>query len=323
MKKFLLFFVLLILLSLVIVVLVLLWPNKAQQPSPAQTPADRYAAAEPPLSTQINIEKLNINEQPKIESLDDSDTPTDNSEKNKPHPSKPKITELQQIEALQQNIAHIDLDQYKKNATTEAYLAYLLALEKCLPFHRYINNAGKIEFTEQQINTTVEQHANNGFPKHVTQHMLDKINLCKNVKGEYLNRLYDEVTYVANHGNIQAMMLLSHMPSLNLALRKNIDKETRKNFYHKQVMWLEQARQQGSLNALFNLAVRYHHGVSPDAVAAASYYSALQHFMPEYEYTETVTVLTENMKTWQKAEVDKTTRLIIEEMQQLPELYNW
>ncbi|WP_440905581.1 hypothetical protein ACMZOO_04445 [Catenovulum sp. SX2] len=266
-----------------------------------------------------------VNEQTNTESATDSaEHPI---QQNTPSPSESsaqnKLAHYPHAMPLEADIANIDLDAFKQQATVEQYLSYLLALEKCMPFHRYADQTGKINISPQRLEVTLNQHASQGVPEHISQSLINKINLCNGVKLDYVKRLYQEVTYVANQGNIQAMMILSHLPDMTLTDPNQVDETKRKDFYHKQMMWLEQARQQGSLNALFNLAVRHHHGVSPDPVSAASYYQVLQHFLPEYQYESTVANLTDSMKTWQKAEVEQMTKLLIEEMDTLPHLYDW
>ncbi|EWH11876.1 hypothetical protein DS2_01783 [Catenovulum agarivorans DS-2] len=238
-------------------------------------------------------------------------------------PTRVKIKHYPTTSALESNIANIDLDQFKQEVSLDMYLSYLLALEKCMPFHRYANIDGTINISPQRLKNTLNQHASQGVPDHISQSLVEKINRCNGVKLSYIKRLYQEVTYVANQGNIQAMMMLSHLPDMALAGSNNAEKAQRIDYYHKQMMWLEQARQHGSLNALFNLAVRYHHGVSPDPVSAAAYYQVLQHYLPDYQYEDTVADLTDSMKTWQKAEVEQMTDLLIAEMDRLPNLYDW
>ena len=306
-------------LSLIAGLFYFLWPS-AQNNDAQQLTISAYDAsasqqaqtAEPiPQIEAQHIQPTDTESEPELEQQD------------VPATTATKINQYQTTEALDSNIAEIDLDAYKQQVPVEQYLSYLLALEKCMPFHRYADKSGKINISPNRLQTTLNQHASQGVPEHISQSLINKINMCNGVNLSYVERLYQEMTYVANQGNIQAMMMLSHLPDMALINANEIDGNSRKDFYQKQMMWLEQARQQGSLNALFNLAVRNHHGVTPDPVSAASYYQVLQHFLPEYQYEDTVANLTGSMKTWQKAEVEQMTKLLIEEMDSLPQLYDW
>ncbi|WP_016955486.1 sel1 repeat family protein [Catenovulum agarivorans] len=298
-----------------------LWPNTQAKLKPELTSGTLQSP--PTIITQVQTSQASNNSNIQIQSGSQQAHSEQNISTNTSDNKLNKIENYPHAEPLQSDIADIDLDAFKQQATIEQYLSYLLALEKCMPFHRYADKTGRINISPQRLEVTLNQHASRGVPEHISQSLINKINLCNGVKLDYVHRLYQEVTYVANQGNIQAMMILSHLPDMTLTDPNQVDEARRKDFYHKQMMWLEQARQQGSLNALFNLAVRHHHGVSPDPVSAASYYQVLQHFLPEYQYEDTVANLTDSMKTWQKAEVEQMTKLLIEEMDTLPQLYDW
>ncbi|MCU4677417.1 hypothetical protein N7931_17475 [Catenovulum sp. 2E275] len=224
----------------------------------------------------------------------------------------PQVKDIEPVEASLGVLADLLAEQDYQTLNDQQKLALLLAIDQCLEFSQFVKqNTMQIPASEIEAADPVK---------------LQKINNCQALPAQALVDLNQQAEQLALNAQsaelkIQAAMLLSHLPSIRRS--QDAPPEDPYVHYQKQLMWLEHARAQGSLEALLSLAMRYQYGEAPDPVTATSYYFALEQLAPQYQLAEQVKSLTENLKTWQLEQAKQSSQLYIKEMRSLDNLYSW
>lgn len=232
------------------------------------------------------------------------------------------IKQLQKIESMQGHVTDLANEFDYHHADDTSKFAYLAAIANCTHFIQYATQ-GHLQITPQSTPTDSNTSASPTTLKQIKNCHGAAVSLIKPIYA-MLEQL--ALTTANPEVSIQANLLLSHLPNINtVKTDKHSIKSTNDAIAHaqKQLMWLENARQQGSLQALLTLAIRYQYGDTPDPVAATSYYLTLQKIAPEYQLSSQVKNLTDNLKTWQLTQAQQNSELYLNQMKQLKTLYKW
>lgn len=223
------------------------------------------------------------------------------------------------IEAMRGSVVLLANEFNFNAADDKSKFAYLAALAQCAQFIKYAQ--------QDYLNITVETDKATANVK-ISPTKKKQAQNCQGAPVNLITPIYSRLEKLAlntqnTEVSIQSDLLLSHLP--NLKPSKNAEKSSNDGLEHykKQLMWLEHARQQGSLEALLKLAIRYQYGEVPDPLTASSYYLTLQTIAPEYQLTDQVEELTQNLKTWQLTQAKQNSQLYLKQMEQLNTLYKW
>ncbi|WP_017446092.1 hypothetical protein [Gayadomonas joobiniege] len=231
------------------------------------------------------------------------------------------IKSLPKVSAYQGSLGGLNWDELKQRLSPADYLSYLLALEQCRPFYRYARGDGHIHISAERLAQTEQNYQQKNYPAERFNKLKQRVNNCQGVPLTTLMQLNQQVKWVAEQGNLQAMLWLSYMPDLQLSLHPEVSRKRLQEFQQNQLNWLEQAAQRGSLTAVFNLAVRYENSHQPDIVNALAYFEILQQLQPEYQLTDKINALKQDLKTWQFREVATSKQILLQQLVALPELY--
>lgn len=229
------------------------------------------------------------------------------------------IKNIAVIEAMTGSVILLSNEFNFNEADDESKFAYLAALAQCAQFMRYAQQ-GYLKIIKETEQTKPNAKISITKQKQITN--------CQGAPVELISPVYSMLEKLAlntknTEVSIQSDLLLSHLPNIQPSITTKEAQEDVLAHYKKQLMWLEHARQQGSLEAVLTLAIRYQYGEVPDPVTASSYYLTLQNIAPEYQLTDQVKKLTENLKTWQLTQAKQNSQLYLKQMEQLNTLYKW
>lgn len=231
------------------------------------------------------------------------------------------IKTVQPVPVYQGPLAQLDWQALKESLSATQLLSYLRALGQCQAFYRYAQADGVVYISQQRLQQTQKIYQQKNIPEEQYQALKSRVELCQGVPLSSLMQLYPDVEKIAESGNIEAMLWLSHLSDLRVTAHPEISKKAKQKFLNQQLVWLERAAQSGSLTAVFNLAVRFENSQNPDIVNALAHYEILQSLNPDYQLSDKINELSGALKTWQRSEVQLSKKILYDQLSKLDTLY--